>query len=61
MTSTSVFFGIGHFVQWVLEAWEAAKWTAPVVIIAVLLFGMGYWLAKERTYTRKAKERGDFI
>lgn len=58
---TNVFFGIGHFIQWTLQFIVAAEWTIPVVFIAVLLFGMAFWLYTQTVYTRKAKERDGFI
>ncbi len=58
---TDFFFGIGHFIQWTLEFIAAAKWTIPVVIIAVLLFGMAYWLYMQTVLTRRSKERDGFI
>ncbi len=58
---TDFFFAIGHFIQWTLGILEAARWSIPVMIIVVLLFGMAYWLSIQRSLTRKAKDRGDFI
>ena len=58
---TEFFFGIGHFIQWTLEFIVAANWAIPVVIIAVLLFGMAFWLYTQTVLTRKAKERDGFI
>lgn len=58
---TDFFFAIGHFTQWTLEFIAAAKWSIPVVIIAVLLFGMAYWLYTQTVLSRKAKERDGFI
>ncbi len=58
---TDFFFAIGHFIQWTLGIIEVAQWSIPVVIIVVLLSGMAYWLSIQRSLTRKAKDRGDFI
>jgi uncharacterized membrane protein len=58
---TDFFFAIGRFFEWILDILVIAEWTIPVAIIAVLLFGMAYWLRTQRMLTRKAKERGDFI
>lgn len=61
MTSKDIFFAIGHFMQWSLGIISASKWAIPIAIIAVLLFGMLYWLYSEKRYTRRAKEKGGFI
>lgn len=58
---TNFFFAIGHFCQWSFQFIVAAKWTIPVVFIAVLLFGMAYWLWTQTVLTRKAKDRDAFI
>ena len=58
---TNIFFAIGHFLQWTFSFLAAAKWTIPVLIIAVLLFGMGFWLWTQTVLTRKAKDRDAFI
>jgi hypothetical protein len=58
---TKFFFTIGQFIQWVLEAWVAAKWVVPIIIIAVLLFGMGFWLWTQTKLSARAKERDEFI
>ncbi len=58
---TDFFFAIGHFIQWTLQFIVAAEWAIPVVIIAVLLFGMAFWLYTQTVLTRKAKERDGFI
>ncbi len=58
---TDFFFGLGHFTQWTFQVLVAANWAVPVVIIAVLLFGMAYWLYTQTVLTRRAKERNDFI
>ncbi|MBK9420532.1 MAG: hypothetical protein IPN44_05700 [Flavobacteriales bacterium] len=57
----SVFFAIGHFIQATLGIIVALGWITPVIFIAVLLFGMAYWLYTQTVLTRKAKDRGDFI
>ena len=57
----SVFFGIGHFLQATFEILVKLNWVVPVTFIAVLLFGMAYWLYTQTVLTRKAKDRGDFI
>ena len=57
----SVFFGIGHFLQATFEIIVGFGWTIPVIFIAVLLFGMAYWLYTQTVFTRKSKERGGFI
>lgn len=58
---TDFFFAIGHFIQWTLEFIVAANWIIPVVIIAVILFGMAYWLYSQTVYSRRAKENDEFI
>ncbi len=58
---TNFFFGLGHFLQWTFEFIEAANWTIPVLFIAVLLFGMAFWLRTQLALTRKAKDRDAFI
>ncbi len=58
---TQFFFTIGRFVQWILEAWVAAKWVIPIIIIAVLLFGMAFWLRTQVKLSARAKERDEFI
>ena len=58
---TKIFFTIGQFIQWVLEAWVAAKWIIPVFFIGVLLFGMGFWLWTQTKLSARAKERDEFI
>ncbi|MBS1942933.1 MAG: hypothetical protein JST38_18870 [Bacteroidetes bacterium] len=60
-TMTDFFFGLGHIIQWTLQFIVAANWTIPVIIIAVLLFGMAYWLYTQTVLTRRAKERNEFI
>ncbi len=61
MSSTNIFYGIGQFIEWILGVISAPGWAIPVVITAVLIFGMVYWLWAETRYTRRAKERDEFI
>lgn len=58
---TNFFFGIGHFLQWSFQFIVAANWIIPVIFIAILLFGMAYWLWTQTVLTRKAKDRDAFI
>ena len=58
---TNFFFAIGHFLQWTFQFIVAAKWIFPVIFIAVLLFGMAYWLRTQVVLSRKAKDRDAFI
>ncbi|HQV37728.1 MAG: hypothetical protein IPO60_02865 [Flavobacteriales bacterium] len=58
---TNFFFGLGHFLQWTFEFIVAANWTIPVLFIAVLLFGMAFWLRTQTVLSRKAKDRDAFI
>lgn len=57
----SFFFGIGHFLQATFRFLVQLNWVIPVIFIAVLVFGMAYWLYTQTVLTRKAKDRGDFI
>ncbi|MCO6482171.1 MAG: hypothetical protein J5I62_05210 [Flavobacteriales bacterium] len=61
MSSTDVFFGIGHFLQWSFGLISKPQWGIPIAITVVLVFGMLYWLYWEKRYTRRAKERNEFI
>lgn len=58
---TNFFFAIGHFMQWAFQFIVMANWIIPVIFIAVLLFGMAYWLWTQTVLTRKAKDRDAFI
>lgn len=61
MSSTDIFFAIGHFLEWSFGIISKAEWSLPVIFIAVIMFGMVYWLSWEKRLTRRAKERDGFI
>lgn len=61
MSSTTIFYAIGHFLQWSFGIISTPQWALPIAFIAVILFGMVYWLSWEKRFTRRAKERDGFI
>lgn len=61
MSSTDIFFAIGHFLEWSFGIISTPEWGLPIAFIAVIMFGMAYWLVWEKRLTRRAKERNEFI
>lgn len=47
--------------QWSFGIISRPEWGLPIAFIAVILFGMAYWLVWEKRFARRAKERNEFI
>jgi hypothetical protein len=58
----SFFFAIGHFLQATFNALLVPGQWGPVwLFIVVLAFGAVYWMNAQAKYTRRAKERKEYI
>ena len=59
---SKIWFSIGHFVQATFNLVLVPLGWAPVVVfMLVLAFGAIYWMNAQAKYTRRAKERNEYI
>lgn len=56
------FFATGHFLQDTFDALlVSVGWAPPVIFACTLAFGALYWMMAQARYTRRAKERNEYI
>ena len=59
---SKIWFSIGHFVQATFKlVLVPLGWLPVVVFMLVLAFGAIYWMNAQAKYTRRAKERNQYI
>ncbi len=59
---TKIWFSIGQFLQATFNMLLVTAGWAPVVLfMLVLAFGAIYWMNAQAKYTRRAKERNQYI
>ncbi len=57
----SIWYGIGHFVEWTLSFITPLDWLPVTLICLVMAFGALYWLMWQGRYNRRAKERNELM
>lgn len=57
----SAVYGFAHFIQWCLELLVAVKLIPVIIGVAIIVFGMAFWLRTQVVLSRKAKEKNEFI
>jgi hypothetical protein len=58
---THVWFSIGHFFQWALNALVLMGWLPVILICITMTLGTIYWLRLQGKYNQKAREKGESI
>ncbi|MFT3884324.1 MAG: hypothetical protein QM724_02500 [Flavobacteriales bacterium] len=57
-----IWYSIGHVLQLSFKFLLVSLGWAPVVVFSLVLFiGLLYWLSLQARYTRRAKEKGEYI
>lgn len=59
---THVWFWFGHLFQWTFKNLLVPMGWAPVYIFMIVLaFGALYWMNLQSKYTKRAKDRNEYI
>jgi hypothetical protein len=58
----AIWYSIGKALQWMFDVLLVPFGWVPVVLSSVVIaFGLAYWMWWQGKYTRRAKEKGEYI